>query len=260
MSYWKSYRSYVPVYKRKAKAYQKMATRLGEGVTAQPVKAFRGNKVAKTFWGMAWCKNLESYSDYQNRLPRGRTYVRNGSILHLDIGPGKVNSFVAGSDLYEVKIVIEPFADQAWQTFKQRCAGRIDTILALLRGHLADSVIQEITHTKTGLFPTPSDIRLNCSCPDWANMCKHVAATLYGVGVRLDTAPELFFKLRCLDHEELLESATAESLDDGLPEGDDVIPESDLSDLFDIEFADIPAEAPPRAGKIPAKERDYDKK
>ncbi len=237
-----------------------MATRLGEKVAAQPIKAFRGSKIAKTFWGMAWCENLESYSDYQNRLPRGRTYARNGSILHLDIGPGTVNSFVAGSDLYEIKIVIEPLEDQAWQTFKQRCAGRIDTLLALLRGQLADSVIQEITHRKTGLFPAPSDIKLNCSCPDWANMCKHVAATLYGVGVRLDAAPELFFKLRCLDHEELLESASAESLDDGLPEGDDVIPESDLSALFGIEFSDIPPEEPLKAGKIPAKSRGYDRK
>ena len=214
--------------------------------------------MAKTFWGMAWCKNLESYSDYRNRLPRGRTYARNGSILHLEIGPGKVKSFIAGSDIYEIEIVIEPFADRAWQAFKQRCAGRIDTTLALLRGQLADSVIQEITNSKTGLFPTPSDIELNCSCPDWANMCKHVAATLYGVGVRLDTAPELFFKLRCLDHEELLESATAESLDEGLPEGDDVIAESDLSVLFGIEFSEIPAEAPPQARKVRAKRRGND--
>ena len=255
MSYWNSFRPYIPVYERKARAYLKMAKRLGKGVAAQPIKAFRGNKMAKTFWGMAWSKNLESYSDYQNRLPRGRTYARNGSILHLDIGPGKVSAFVAGSDLYEVKIVIEPLADQAWQTFKQRCAGRIDTLLALLRGRLTNSVIQEITHRKTGLFPAPSDIRLNCSCPDWAKMCKHIAATLYGVGVCLDTKPELFFKLRGVDHQELLESASAESLDDGLPEGDDVIAESDLSAVFGIEISDIPAEAPPKAKKMRAKGR-----
>ena len=77
-----------------------------KGTDIQPI-ALTGNKIAKTYWGAAWCQHLESYSDYANRLPRGRTYVRNGSVCHLAVSPGKVEAMVSGSEIYKVHIEIK---------------------------------------------------------------------------------------------------------------------------------------------------------
>jgi len=163
-----------------------------------------GRKIARTFWGEAWCDHLESFSDYENRLPRGRTYVRNGSVCHLDIAKGEVNAIVSGSELYKVKIAIKTLPQKKWIDVKDRCAGQVGSLLELLQGKLSKSVMAVVTNRNKGLFPLPREISLKCNCPDWAAMCKHVAAVLYGVGARLDMKPELLFLLRGVDHEELI--------------------------------------------------------
>jgi hypothetical protein len=170
----------------------------GEGRTLSPVEV-RGRKIATTFWGDAWCSNLEAYSDFANRLPRGRTYVRNGSVIDLQIERGRVRALVSGTSLYEVAIGMQPLPRPRWTRIKTQCAGQITSLVELLRGSLSDSVMEIVTRKGEGLFPSPREISLSCSCPDWATMCKHVAATLYGVGARLDRAPELLFTLRCVD-------------------------------------------------------------
>ncbi len=249
MAYWHSYKPYVPVHERRANAFRNLSDRL-EGKTPQPIVSFKGRKMAQTFWGEAWNENLESYSDFENRLPRGRTYTRNGSIVHLEISPGEIQSYVAGSDLYQVKIKIAAFADVKWAAFKTRCAGRIDTLLELLQGRLSDAVIAEITDRETGLFPAPDEIELQCSCPDWATMCKHVAAVLYGVGVRLDSAPNLFFLLRGVNHEEIFESASVDTLEDSAFANDEeILQDTDLGSVFGIEFSDLPSETSGRVVK-----------
>ena len=200
---------YVPVGTRLAqgrRTAEKLAKQQGRPMA--PV-VIVGRQIASSFWGKAWCEHLESHSDYANRLPRGRTYVRNGSVLDLHISQGKVVAYVAGSELYTVTVDLTRLAAARWKSMIASCAGRIGSLIGLLRGELSHDVLTVLTDRKTGLFPAPSEIKLRCSCPDGAYMCKHVAAALYGVGARLDQSPDLFFVLRQVDQAELLASAGA---------------------------------------------------
>jgi len=200
------------------------------------VTASRG-AIAKSFWGKAWCRNLERYSDYSNRLPRGRTYLRNGSVIDLKIGPGEVSAQIMGSSLYRVSVRITEVAGVHWQAIARDCARSIDTLVELLQGHLSTSVMERITRPGTGLFPSPKEISFSCSCPDSAAMCKHVAATLYGIGARLDAEPELLFGLRQVDAKELI----ARAGDGGatvqkVPGAGRILDSSKLADVFGIDF------------------------
>jgi uncharacterized Zn finger protein/DNA-binding XRE family transcriptional regulator len=206
-----------------------------------------GRKIARTFWGDAWCRHLESFSDFENRLPRGRTYVRNGSVCHLEIARGKIKAIVSGSELYDVEIEIRPLPENKWIAVKERCAGKIGSLLELLQGKLSSSVMSIVTHRQEGLFPLPAEIRMNCSCPDWAVMCKHVAATLYGVGARFDDQPELLFVLRGVDHDELIEADATTLMSRGGQGGARRIADDHLEDLFGIEM--VKQEAPKRPAR-----------
>jgi uncharacterized Zn finger protein len=234
------WRPYVPVWKRRRNAEHDLKRLLGSGEAPQPIESFSGRKMTRTFWGDAWCEHLESMGDYANRLPRGRTYVRNGSVVDLRIDTGKVTAYVSGSDLYQVDITIKPLTSVRWKAFKEQCAGQVATLLDLLQGKVSDAVLKRIIDLEEGLFPRSREIKLSCSCPDWAVMCKHVAATLYGVGVRLDESPDLFFRLRGVDHNELIDSAAVDSLEDGLPKHEDLLADTDLATIFGVDFSEIP--------------------
>lgn len=195
---------------------------------------------AKTFWGKAWCTNLESYSDYEYRLPRGRTYLRKGNVFDLTITEGEVSAYVAGSEIYSVRISIEVLDELRWDSLKQSVAGEVRNLVALLSGELGPGVMEAVTDRDKGLFPAPEEIRLGCSCPDWADCCKHVAAAMYAVGVCLDDQPELLFKLRRVDHAELIQCAsTAEgpslTSDDASAQ---ILVADELAGLFGIDLAD----------------------
>jgi uncharacterized Zn finger protein len=247
---------YVPVAERRRRAARELASLHKKGRRTAPV-VLSGRTIATTFWGRAWCDNLESYSDYENRLPRGRTYVRNGSVLDLQIEPGKISALVMGSQLYRIQITISPIARAPWQALIKQCAGRIDSLVELLRGRLSQGVMELITRKGSGLFPGPRELRLECSCPDVASLCKHVAATLYGVGARLDAEPELLFSLRQLDQLELITGAsTAHTLSRGAASPRrSALADAELSELFGIELdpGATPSPAPPPASPPPAK-------
>jgi uncharacterized Zn finger protein len=213
-----------------------------KGQKLNPVR-IEGAKIARRFWGKAWCDNLESYSDYKNRLPRGRSYVRNGSMLDLRIEAGAVTALVSGSELYRVKINIKPVGKAAWKSLKTECSGRVGSLMDLLQGRLSAPVMEVITRRETGLFPKPSEISLDCSCPDWADMCKHVAATLYAVGARLDESPEMLFALRGADHMELITAAT-ESVTANASSTPDALSDENLANVFGIEIE--PLETAPK--------------
>src|SRR5712692_3128121 len=170
---------YVPVAARRRKAEREMEKLRKKGAVLSPVK-IEGRQIARTFWGKAWCDNLESYHDYENRLPRGRTYVRNGSVVDLQIAPLAVTALVSGSSIYTVTIGIAAVPKAQWRSICRDCAGGIDSLVELLRGRLSKGVMERLCRQEKGLFPRPSEIKLACSCLDHASMCKHVAAVLYG--------------------------------------------------------------------------------
>ena len=227
---------YIPAAARRQAAERTVAKMVGKGHTLSPVTARRG-AIATSFWGKAWCQNLERYSDYSNRLPRGRTYLRNGSVIDLTIGPGEVTAQVMGSSLYRITISISEVAGAHWQSIARDCARSIDTLVELLQGQLSNSVMERITRPGTGLFPSPTEISFSCSCPDSAAMCKHVAATLYGIGARLDSAPELLFDLRKADAKELIARAGEGATPVQKPPGAGrILDSSKLADVFGIDF------------------------
>ncbi len=243
--------AYVPVAERRAKANKQAKKLSAKGTVLQPVR-LESKKIAHTFWGKAWCENLESYSDYANRLPRGRSYVRNGSVLHLDIRKGAIEALVSGSSLYKIKIGIKPVKPAKWAGLCKECAGGIGSLMELLAGKLSERVMNVMTKPGSGLFPAPAEIALDCSCPDWADMCKHVAAVLYGVGARLDHKPELLFLLRHVDHNELVSQASVvTALTDGTGAADAAtLDAAEVADVFGIELA---AATPAKALKPIAK-------
>jgi uncharacterized Zn finger protein len=245
-----SFRPYVSVAEKKARAAKAIA-RIAKkrGRPAEPVVIQRrGRGVATTFWGKAWCDNLERYMDFANRLPRGRTYVRNGSVVDLAIARGKVEACVAGSELYTVTVHIAEMKRARWRRVVTRCTGRIGSLVGLLRGELSAEVLAVLADAKEGLFPEPREITMECSCPDWAGMCKHLAAVLYGVGARLDAKPELFFTLRQVDQNELLSSATSGGISRAGAGAGKRIAAEKLADVFGIEIEAEPP-APTRTGR-----------
>jgi uncharacterized Zn finger protein len=237
MSYF-GWHPYVPVAEKRRQAERKLAKLKKKGQSVAPV-TIEGRTIAKSFWGKSWCTNLDRYSDYENRLPRGRTYVRNGSVVDLKITRGAVAAMVAGSELYKIKIAISPVTTARWKSICRDCAGTIDSLIELLQGRLAKGVMDRVCREGDGLFPSPGEIKLSCSCPDWADMCKHVAAALYGVGARLDEEPQLLFVLRGVDENELIASAGQDfSLTKATPAAAKVLDDRDVAALFGLEMVE----------------------
>jgi uncharacterized Zn finger protein len=244
------------VAERREKAEEVVRKMQRKGEKIEPVQ-LEGRKIATTFWGKAWCDNLESYGDYENRLPRGRSYVLNSGVVDLKISAGRVAALVQGTSLYKINIEIEKLSAQRWEKFKRENAGKVTNLLDLLQGKLSKDILANITERGSGLFPSPKEIKLSCSCPDWADMCKHVAAALYGVGARLDVKPELFFTLRGVDMQELVVAASAGAtaplagMDD---QSFSALAGEDLSALFGVEIEAAPAvKAKQKPAKPPAK-------
>ncbi len=230
------WRPYVSVAERRRKAAREMAKLAKKGHPVSPV-IIDGRAIAKTFWGKSWCENLERYSDYSNRLPRGRTYVRNGSVVDLQITPGEIKAHVSGSEMYEVAMNVSAVPKARWNSICTDCAGAIDSLVELLQGRFSKGVMERICQQKTGLFPSPAEIHFTCSCPDWASMCKHVAAVLYGIGARLDERPELLFKLRKVDEKALIAKAgKGVPLSKKSPAAAKVLADHGLSEIFGLDL------------------------
>ena len=254
MSWYGDWAPYVPVAKKIAlghAAAKKLAKK--EGREPCPIR-LEGRKIAKTFWGLKWCENLERYRDIANRLPRGATYVRNGSVADLVIEPGRIRAIVGGSEAYTIEIKIKTLPPAVWQAIGRDCAQAIESLFDLLQGRFNAGVMQRLTQAEGGLFPRSSEITMRCSCPDYADVCKHIAATFYGVAARLDTQPELLFKLRNVDHLELIGHATSAANLDRALRGDDgaTLTDGDLGEIFGIEL-DSPDKGSPSSVQSPSK-------
>jgi uncharacterized Zn finger protein len=244
---WAPYVSVADRRRQAAREVAKLAKRAGR--PPAPV-VIEGRKIATTFWGRAWCENLERYSDYATRLPRGRSYVRNGCVVDLWITPGNITAHVSGSELYTVTVAVAPVARRPWEAMCRDVAGTIDSVIELLQGRLSTSVMARLCQKGAGLFPAPKDITLSCSCPDWALMCKHVAAVLYGIGARLDTDPALLFTLRQVNQADLVARAgEGKGLARGRSTSRRVLDESALADVFNLDLA--PPSASRRRAAVP---------
>jgi uncharacterized Zn finger protein len=248
--YYDDWAPYVPVAQRRRQAERKAADLKKKGQSCQPV-VIHGRAIARSFWGKAWCDNLEVYSDFANRLPRGRTYVRNGAVIDLCIETGKVQALVSGSDLYRVEISVDPLETAAWNAIVEECFGQVSSLIEVLQGRLSKAVMEVVTRHGKGLFPRPRQLGFSCSCPDAASMCKHVAATLYGVGARLDDAPELLFRLRHVEPQDLI-GKIGDLPAMGAADAQGALEGSDLSALFGIDLGGDPPERGKPSPRAPA--------
>ena len=237
------WKPYVSIAERTRKAEREIAKSQKNGTAMTPV-VIAGRTIATTFWGKAWCQNIERYSDYANRLPRGRSYVRNRAVLDLHIADGVVKALVMGSRRYQVEVKITAVPPAHWNAVCKDCSGAIDSLVELLQGRFSKHVMERICRPGLGLFPVPKDIKFSCSCscPDWASMCKHVAAVLYGIGARLDESPHLLFTLRKVDEQDLIAKAgKGLPLSNQAPKIGKALKDTELADVFGIEMAEIPA-------------------
>lgn len=213
-SYWN-----IPVYsqlsveelRHKAEISSEQAAKKGRKM--EPV-IITGKSIAQSWWGQAWCENLERYADYDNRIDRGKRYVKSGTVIDLQIVKGKIAARVQGSRKapYKVEIHISPLKETSCQKIMSACENKIDSLEALISGNFPDE-FKDLFTGKNGLFPNPREISFHCSCPDIALMCKHVAATLYGIGARLDENPFLFFTLRGIDIDHLIDTTLANKVE-----------------------------------------------
>lgn len=239
MSYW-NYPRYVSVAEKRAKAAKKLNAMSKKNPNLKPV-ILQGSAIARTWWGKAWNLNLERYADYDNRIGRGRSYVRHGAVLDLQIDPGEARATVQGSQSspYSVIINIETLKKDTWRIILDQCQGMLESLQDLISGSFPKSIGQIFTHKDSGMFPSPKEIKFSCSCPDWAGMCKHVAATLYGIGARLDENPELFFRMRNVEIGDLIRQAVSDHkqklLAKASRKSSRIIEEADLSGTFGIE-------------------------
>lgn len=232
--------SYQDVAEAKERIQREIAKRKKRGETFEALlpQATGRKHLCATFWGKAWCSHLESYQEYESRLPRGRAYLRQGNVYNLDIEAGKIAAVVAGSELYDTQVFIQPLKASKWHDIVAKCEGQVGSMLDLLAGKLGDGVMRVLSDGEDGLFPKTKEIRFDCSCPDHADMCKHVSAVLYGVGVLLDAKPELLFTLRGVDGADLLAKAKDAAVS-GVAENAGELAGADLSALFGIEIGDI---------------------
>jgi uncharacterized Zn finger protein len=243
--------AYVSVAERRAKAEREAGKLRKKGSALSPV-VIEGRKIASTFWGKAWCDNLESYRDYEHRLERGRSYVRNGLVIDLQIASHAVTALVSGSSVYTVKITIGEVPKAHWKSICTDCAGGIDSLVELLQGRFSKGVMERICRQGTGLFPKPAEIKFSCSCLDHASMCKHVAGALYGVGARLDARPELLFRLRAVDENDLVANiGDALPMSKQGPAAGKVLEGDDMAALFGLDMGDVAGPAPAVA-RVPA--------
>lgn len=233
------YYDYKPISKTKADSAKALEKLMKQNPNTSPV-IIEGRKIANTWWGSAWNNNLESYADYSNRIGRGKSYVKSGMVLDLQIEAGVVTGLVLGSrkSPYHITVKIDKIPDKKWNKIVEQCSHKIASMAELVEGKFPNEFAELFLQQGQGLFPSLKEIRFDCSCPDWADMCKHVAAVLYGIGARFDNDPMLFFKLRDIDFTKLLKKSIDEKIDCMLKNADKkskrVIDDADISELFGV--------------------------
>ena len=230
---------YVTAEEKRAKAAKSLAKLKKKNSDLAPV-VIQGSAIAKSWWGKAWMKNLERYADYTNRIGRGKTYVRSNAVLDLKIQNGEVHALVQGSRAKPYKLIIQinEIPEDKWTEILGLSQNKIASLEDLLAGKFPRELEELLFDEEAGLFPTPQEIQFGCSCPDWASMCKHVAAVLYGIANRLDQDPMLFFTLRGHDGQELIARSMELTIEQMLQHAKDhssrEIPEDEVAGIFKL--------------------------
>ncbi|WP_294374419.1 hypothetical protein [uncultured Clostridium sp.] len=238
MSFYRYYQ-YETTEDKKEKAEKSLKKLRKKNPNISPV-IIKGNKIAQSWWGSAWNKNLEKYADLKNRMGRGKNYVKNGLVLDLQIKTGEIDGIVqgSGSNYYEVNIKIDKLKKSKWKNIMEFCNHKIDTLETLIEGKFPKEFQEIFNKSEYGLFPHPKEIHFKCNCPDSARVCKHVAAVLYGTGARIDEDPLLFFKLRDVDFQDLLKKSIEEKMNSMLKNAGKkskrVIDDNEIEDLFGL--------------------------
>ena len=237
--YWTASMQYsqMSVEELQRKAQESVKSAKNKGKEMHPI-IVEGRQIAKSWWGMAWCKNIEQYADYASRIERGKRYVRSGAVVDLQIVKGTVKARVQGTRKtpYKVEINISPLKEEVCEDIIEKCSSQIQNLQELVNGQFPES-LKEIFLSENGLFPSQREISFNCSCPDWALMCKHVAAALYGIGARFDEDPMLFFKLRSIDVDKFIDITLNDRVESMIANADkpsDRIITENVSELFGI--------------------------
>ena len=234
------YPKYVPVAEKKKRNKEKIE-KLEKLMDISPIKVEK-RKIAHSWWGEAWIDNLEIYADYSNRLARGRKYLRYGAVANLDIEKGDIKGIVIGSSkkYYEISISIDTLEEEKRNNLVKKIKKRISSLEELVQGEFPKELKGLLKSKENNLFPKAKEINFLCSCPDYAKMCKHIVAILYGVGVKLDQDPLLLFKLRGIDIDYIIdktiENKSNDLLDKSSESSDRVIENSEVNDLFDMDF------------------------
>lgn len=217
MSFPNSYPAYVSMSEVREKADRQIAKLRKKNPNLSPV-IIEGSSLATSWWGKAWNSNMESYADFYNRIGRGKSYAKNHAVLDLQITSGHVEALVQGTRAkpYSITISIARLDDAHWKSVVELCNHKIESIESLIEGKFPKELESLFRDQQYGLFPKPKEISFDCSCPDYAVMCKHVAAVFYGIGARLDIDPLLFFVLRGIDHEALIKKSIESKLENML--------------------------------------------
>ncbi|MEG2451981.1 MAG: SWIM zinc finger family protein [Clostridium sp.] len=239
MSSYYGFAPYVSVAEKRQKADRQIEKLKKKNKDLEPV-LIEGNKIALTWWGQSWNRNLESYADYSNRISRGKSYVKNHAVLNLKMDHNHVTALVqgSGSKPYTVTVTVDELEEKRWKKIIELCNKQIDSVEKLAEGTFPKELAVLFMEHKYGLFPSPAEIHFSCSCPDYAYMCKHVAAVLYGIGARLDKNPLLFFELRNVDYQELIKKSVENKLESMLKNAGKkskrAIPADQAHDIFGI--------------------------
>lgn len=239
MAYYNRFPAYQTIDELKTKNIKKKKTYLKKHPDASPI-VLEG-KLGKTWWGKSWNQNLERYADYENRLGRGKKYIKAEAILDFHIEEGRIYGEIAGSGrkIYNVDISIDTIDEQDWKQIQKVCGRRIDSLEQLLAGQFPNE-LKDIFFVKDhGLFPSSSQIHIYCDCPDYARLCKHAAAFLYATSIALDNNPTLFFELRGISMDAFINKALGENLDDLIEKSKQksnrILEDEDLEALFHLD-------------------------
>src|SRR5713226_6015713 len=187
-------------------------------------------QIGETWWSKRWIAVLESFN-MGARLTRGRSYARQGQVLSIDVQPGQVKARVQGSRPrpYNVEIHLKPLSDQDWDKVTEAMAAQAIFAAKLLAGEMPTNIEEAFSAVNVSLFPTAAkELDTDCSCPDWANPCKHIAAVYYLLAERFDEDPFLIFKLRGRTKEQIIEALREKRVETLPSEG--AIPSTDAED------------------------------